>query len=89
MYEFNFMEQPRDRGFYKLSMSAGSQDKRLVGTNGAEVSVKVLTDVSVEDVQVAVFDREHTQATNSHSYVFRSIWLFYTHNFSLIVKSVL
>uniref|UniRef100_A0A914WBL8 Dolichyl-diphosphooligosaccharide--protein glycosyltransferase subunit 2 n=1 Tax=Plectus sambesii TaxID=2011161 RepID=A0A914WBL8_9BILA len=65
LYEFNLMEQPRERGFYKLSLSAGSQDKRLVGTNGAEVSVKVMTEVSVEDVEIAVFDREHAQATNT------------------------
>lgn len=34
------------------------QDKRLVGTNGASLIMRVLVKVQIEDVTVAVFDRE-------------------------------
>jgi oligosaccharyltransferase complex subunit delta (ribophorin II) len=61
-YDFNLLEQKRDKGFYKLQIQvSSSKDKRLVGTTG-EVTVKVLTEVVLDGVQLSVVDREQ-QAT--------------------------
>jgi oligosaccharyltransferase complex subunit delta (ribophorin II) len=62
-FEFNFLEQKRERGFYKLTLSAQSTDTRLVGTKG-EVTVKVLTEVTVEGVELSVVDREQASTSN-------------------------
>jgi len=68
LYEFNFMEQAREKGFYVLTLSAASPtDKRLIGTQGAELTVKVMTEITVEDVEISVVDREQTGAgSNPH-----------------------
>uniref|UniRef100_A0A0N5A988 Dolichyl-diphosphooligosaccharide--protein glycosyltransferase subunit 2 n=1 Tax=Syphacia muris TaxID=451379 RepID=A0A0N5A988_9BILA len=63
LYEL-VLDGAKSRGFYLLSLTAGSQDKRLVGTNGATILVKLLSKVRVEDVTVAVYDRELSKPTN-------------------------
>ncbi len=84
------MEESRERGFYKLTLTAGSQvptgdsslapipisllqDKRLIGTNGAELAVKVMTEIEIDHVQVGVFDRDHAQATHAIEYLSHSL----------------
>ncbi|VIO88076.1 Uncharacterized protein BM_BM5031 [Brugia malayi] len=57
LYEV-YVKNVKQRGFYNLALSAGSQDKRLVGTNGVSLMMRVLVKVHIEDVTVAVFDRE-------------------------------
>uniref|UniRef100_A0A915PS29 Dolichyl-diphosphooligosaccharide--protein glycosyltransferase subunit 2 n=1 Tax=Setaria digitata TaxID=48799 RepID=A0A915PS29_9BILA len=61
------IKKVKKRGFYNLALTAGSQDKRLVGTNGASLMVKLLTKVLIEDVTVAVFDRELLKPSSSIS----------------------
>lgn len=65
LYSLNFLEARRDRGFYKFTVSAGSQkDKRLVGTQGAELRVKVMTEIQVEGVELSIVDREQMSTAN-------------------------
>ncbi|VDM48314.1 unnamed protein product [Toxocara canis] len=52
------LDKAKTRGFYT--------DKRLVGTNGASVKVKLLAKVRIEDVTVAIFDRELPKPTDLH-----------------------
>uniref|UniRef100_A0A0R3RPL2 Dolichyl-diphosphooligosaccharide--protein glycosyltransferase subunit 2 n=1 Tax=Elaeophora elaphi TaxID=1147741 RepID=A0A0R3RPL2_9BILA len=66
LYEV-YVRNAKQRGFYNLALTAGSQDKRLVGTNGASLVMKVLVKIRVEDVTVAVFDRELLKPSSSIS----------------------
>ncbi|VDN29885.1 unnamed protein product [Gongylonema pulchrum] len=66
LYEVS-IAKAKQRGFYNLALTAGSQDKRLVGTNGISLVIKVLTKVRIEDVSVAVFDRELSKPSSSIS----------------------
>ncbi|EFO20200.2 hypothetical protein LOAG_08289 [Loa loa] len=66
LYEVH-VKNAKQRGFYNLALTAGSQDKRLVGTNGASLVTRVLVKVRVEDVTVAVFDRELSKPSSSIS----------------------
>ena len=63
LFEYDFLQVKPARGFYKISISVSPQQKdaRLIGTAGAEVSVKVTTQVALEGVEIGVGDRE--QAT--------------------------
>lgn len=55
------MESKRDSGFYSLVIGATSAtEKKFVGGQGAELSVKVSTDVVVENTEIAVVDRDQT-----------------------------
>uniref|UniRef100_F1KX96 Dolichyl-diphosphooligosaccharide--protein glycosyltransferase subunit 2 n=1 Tax=Ascaris suum TaxID=6253 RepID=F1KX96_ASCSU len=60
------IDKAKARGFYVIALTAGSHDKRLVGTNGASVMVKILAKMRIEDVTVAVFDRELSKSTDTH-----------------------
>lgn len=40
-----------------------------MGTNGASVMVKILAKMRIEDVTVAVFDRELSKSTDTHKLV--------------------
>jgi oligosaccharyltransferase complex subunit delta (ribophorin II) len=62
------METAREKGFYTLTLSAASpSDKRLIGTQGTELSVKVMTEITVEDVEIGVADREQSgSGSNVH-----------------------
>ncbi|KAM3729081.1 Dolichyl-diphosphooligosaccharide--protein glycosyltransferase subunit [Dirofilaria immitis] len=66
LYELS-VKNAKQRGFYNLVLTAGSQDKRLVGTNGASLMMRVLVKVRIEDVTVAVFDRELLKPSSSIS----------------------
>ncbi|XP_033726633.1 dolichyl-diphosphooligosaccharide--protein glycosyltransferase subunit 2-like [Pecten maximus] len=67
LYELNFMQTKPARGFYKLTISVVPKkaDSRLIGTTGAEVEVKVTTQVSVENVDVGVADKDQTTAART------------------------
>ena len=60
LYELDFLKAKPARGFYRLSLSVqpGQKDARLLGTAGAEVDVKVTTRVAVENVELAVADKD-------------------------------
>lgn len=67
LYELNFMQTKPARGFYKLTISVAPQkaDSRLIGTSGAEVDVKVTTQVSIENVEIGVADKDQTTAART------------------------
>ncbi|XP_022292604.2 dolichyl-diphosphooligosaccharide--protein glycosyltransferase subunit 2-like [Crassostrea virginica] len=66
-YELNFMQSKPVRGFYKLTISAkpSKEDKKLLGLTGAEVDVKVTTQVSIENVEIGVADKDQTTAART------------------------
>ncbi|XP_029195698.2 dolichyl-diphosphooligosaccharide--protein glycosyltransferase subunit 2-like isoform X1 [Acropora muricata] len=59
-YELNFMTSKPGPGVYSISFSVKphKEDKRLIGTSSGQVKVKVVTKVSVEDVELSVLDKE-------------------------------
>ncbi|XP_041361484.1 dolichyl-diphosphooligosaccharide--protein glycosyltransferase subunit 2-like [Gigantopelta aegis] len=64
LYELDFMKAKPARGFYKLIVSVNPQksDSRLIGTTGAEVDIKVTSQVSIENVEIGVSDKDQTSA---------------------------
>jgi oligosaccharyltransferase complex subunit delta (ribophorin II) len=64
MYEMDFMSVKPARGFYRIMLSLVPQkpDARLIGTSGAEVEIKVTTQVAVENVEIGVADKEQSSA---------------------------
>jgi len=62
LYELDLMKVKPARGFYTISISITPQkaDKRLLGTTGAEVEVKVTTQVAVENVEIGVADKDQS-----------------------------
>lgn len=66
-YELNFMQAKPVRGFYKIIISAkpSKEDKKLLGLSGAEVEVKVTTQVSIENVEIGVADKDQTTAART------------------------
>jgi len=67
LYELDFMSVKPAHGFYKITVnvSPSTPDKRLIGTQGAEVEIKVTTQVSIEDVEIGVADKEQAQAAKT------------------------
>ncbi|CAC5388107.1 SWP1 [Mytilus coruscus] len=67
LYEINFMESKPAPGFYRLTISATPKkaDKRLLGTSGAYVEVKVTTQVSIENVEIGIADKDQTTASRT------------------------
>ncbi|XP_027044135.1 dolichyl-diphosphooligosaccharide--protein glycosyltransferase subunit 2-like [Pocillopora damicornis] len=59
-YELNFMTSRPGPGVYTISISAKphKEDKRLLGATSGQVKVKVVTKVTVEDVELSVVDKE-------------------------------
>jgi len=55
------------RGFYRimLSLVPEAPDKHLIGTSGAEVEVKVITQVTIEQVEIGVADKEQSGPTRT------------------------
>ena len=49
------------KGVYKVALSASSDDSRLTGT-AASLEVKVLTKITIEDVEVGVADADQSTA---------------------------
>ncbi|XP_064653150.1 dolichyl-diphosphooligosaccharide--protein glycosyltransferase subunit 2-like [Lineus longissimus] len=67
LYELNFMDTKASRGFYKMTISAtpAKADSRLIGTAGAEVLVKVTTQVMIENVEIGVADKDQSSAAKT------------------------
>ncbi|XP_076083162.1 dolichyl-diphosphooligosaccharide--protein glycosyltransferase subunit 2-like isoform X1 [Mytilus galloprovincialis] len=67
LYEINFMESKPAPGFYRLTISATPKkaDKRFLGTSGAFVEVKVTTQVSIENVEIGIADKDQTTASRT------------------------
>ncbi|KAK3583197.1 hypothetical protein CHS0354_025714 [Potamilus streckersoni] len=67
LYEIDFMVSNPACGLYRLTLNVSPQkvDSRLIGTTGAEVTVKVITQVSVENVDIGVVDKDQTTAAKT------------------------
>lgn len=64
MYELDIMANKPSSGFYKVTISVEPQkaDARLIGTTGASVQVKVTAQVSLENVEIGVADKDQGSA---------------------------
>jgi len=67
LYEINFMKAKPVRGFYTVTLSAtpSKADSKFIGLTGAEIQVKVTTQVTIENVEVGVADRDQTTAAKT------------------------
>ncbi|KAK2165199.1 hypothetical protein LSH36_53g01001 [Paralvinella palmiformis] len=67
VYELDLMSVKPARGFYRimLSLVPEAPDKHLIGTSGAEVEVKVITQVTIEQVEIGVADKEQSGPTRT------------------------
>ncbi|KAK3803364.1 hypothetical protein RRG08_006917 [Elysia crispata] len=67
LYELNFLQAKPAKGFYKLTINIAPKqaNSKLLGTAGAEASVKVTTQVSVENVEVGVADKDQATAART------------------------
>lgn len=68
LFELDLMKLNPTRGFYKFSTSVATSqpNSKLVAATAAEVEVKVTTQVSVEDVELSVADKDQSSAPKSH-----------------------
>lgn len=62
VFEFDVMKNKPGRGFYKVSITATGNDKRLVGNVGAIFRFKVLTSISVEKIEFGTVDADQSAA---------------------------
>ncbi|XP_078665506.1 dolichyl-diphosphooligosaccharide--protein glycosyltransferase subunit 2-like isoform X1 [Branchiostoma floridae x Branchiostoma belcheri] len=62
LYELDFLKTKAGRGFYTIefSVTADKPDSRLIGLSGAQVEVKVVTTVNVEEVELALEDKDQS-----------------------------
>jgi oligosaccharyltransferase complex subunit delta (ribophorin II) len=66
LFELDLMKVNPERGFYRVVISITSQsESKLIGTTGAEVEVKVIGQVAIENVEVSIIDKEHTSVMKS------------------------
>ncbi|GFN95846.1 dolichyl-diphosphooligosaccharide--protein glycosyltransferase subunit 2 [Plakobranchus ocellatus] len=67
LFELNFLQAKPAKGFYKLTINVSPKqpNSKLLGTAGAEVSVKVTTQVSVENVELGVADKDQATAART------------------------
>jgi oligosaccharyltransferase complex subunit delta (ribophorin II) len=66
LFELDLMKVNPERGFYRIVISVGGQaGSKLVATTGAEVEVKVISRVAVENTEISVIDKEHTSVMKS------------------------
>ncbi|XP_002736461.1 dolichyl-diphosphooligosaccharide--protein glycosyltransferase subunit 2-like [Saccoglossus kowalevskii] len=67
LYELNLMQTKPAPGFYtiEVNVTPSKEDKRLIGTEGSEVKVKVTTEVTVVNSEMAVMDRDQSIASKS------------------------
>jgi oligosaccharyltransferase complex subunit delta (ribophorin II) len=67
MFELDFMQVKPARGFYKigLQVTPGKADGRLLGTTDAAVTIKVTTQVIIENVEIGVADKEQSTSPRS------------------------
>jgi len=68
MYELDMLASTPGRGFYRLVVSAkpSKPDGRLIGNTAAQLRVKVLTQMSIESVELAVADSDQATASRTH-----------------------
>ncbi|XP_032232776.1 dolichyl-diphosphooligosaccharide--protein glycosyltransferase subunit 2 isoform X2 [Nematostella vectensis] len=66
-YELDFMSFKPSPGIYTLTVNVKPQkaDPRLIGTSGAELKVKVVTKVSIDQVELSIIDKEHSHVVKS------------------------
>ncbi|KAK6168009.1 hypothetical protein SNE40_021919 [Patella caerulea] len=64
LFELNLIQAKPAKGFYELtlSVSPAKADKRLIGTTGAVVKVKVTTQVTLDGVEIGVADKDQSSA---------------------------
>ncbi|KAH3710333.1 hypothetical protein DPMN_069810, partial [Dreissena polymorpha] len=64
LFEMDFMANKPSSGFYKVTVSVtpAKADARLIGTSGAAVTVKVTTQVSLDNVEIGVADKDQASA---------------------------
>lgn len=64
MYQLDFMANKPSSGFYKVTINVAPQkaNSQLLGTTGASVTVKVTTQVGLENVEVGVADKDQVTA---------------------------
>ncbi|KAF0311923.1 Dolichyl-diphosphooligosaccharide--protein glycosyltransferase subunit 2 [Amphibalanus amphitrite] len=70
-FELDMLASTPGRGFYRLVVSAkpSKPDARLIGNTGAELRVKVLTQMSLENVELGVTDSDQTSAPRMNTVV--------------------
>lgn len=72
LYTLNFMEGAPIRGFYKILISAvpSKADPKLIGNTGAQINVKVMTDVTVEAAEIGTIYRDQGTSAKTTSIVY-------------------
>lgn len=72
LYNLNFIQSKPLCGFYTVSISAvpTKADPKLIGNTGAQISVKVMTDVTVEGAEVGTVYRDQGTSAKSTSVVY-------------------
>jgi len=68
-YDLDFMSSKPSPGVYTVTVNVKSQkeDKRLIGTSGTQLKVKVVTKVVMGKVDLSVIDKEHSHTVKSLS----------------------
>ncbi|XP_037081679.1 dolichyl-diphosphooligosaccharide--protein glycosyltransferase subunit 2-like [Pollicipes pollicipes] len=71
LFELDMLASTPGRGFYRLVVSArpSKPDARLIGHTGAELRVKVLTQMTVDAVELGVVDADQTTAPRTNRLV--------------------
>jgi len=72
LYTLNFLEVKPTRGFYTISISAtpSKPDAKLIGNSGAQISVKVMTEVAVEGAEIGTIYRDQGTSAKSTNIVY-------------------
>ncbi|GFQ75674.1 dolichyl-diphosphooligosaccharide--protein glycosyltransferase subunit 2 [Trichonephila clavata] len=72
LYTFNFMDIKPLRGFYTVSINAvpSKADPKLIGNTGARISVKVMTEVAVENAEIGTAFVDQVSSAKSTSITF-------------------
>ncbi|XP_033123396.1 dolichyl-diphosphooligosaccharide--protein glycosyltransferase subunit 2-like isoform X2 [Anneissia japonica] len=68
-FELNFLESKPAPGFYDVTLVAkpAKADSRLIGLSEGSITVKVVTEVAVEGVELLVIDRDQSITTKTVS----------------------
>ena len=64
LFQMDFMANKPSSGFYKMTISVAPQkaNAQLLGTSGASVTVKVTTQVGLENIELGVADKDQVAA---------------------------
>ncbi|CAH1772561.1 unnamed protein product, partial [Owenia fusiformis] len=67
LYELNFMQAKVTKGFYQLTISVAptKKDARFIGITGAEIGIKVTTQVAIENVDIGIADKDQSSAAKT------------------------